>query len=158
MEGTAGAWAMQFLQKPKGTAFNNDWAKCKKAFEECFAIIIMEENTQHALHHLKQGDKTIPTYVSEFCQHADQVEYSQVKLHNRFHSGLSPKMQELLITHPGMLDMLDELIKACEGIQKRLDTFHCNKHSGAPRSDKPGPSGGSLESVPMDIDTVRKAP
>src|SRR6202012_3166798 len=126
MEGTARAWAMQFLQKPKGTAFNNNWAKCKKAFKEHFAIISMEENAQHTLHHLKQGEKTILAYMLEFRQHADQAEYSQVVLHDRFYLGLSPKMQKLLIMHPGTLDTLDELIKACEGIQKRLDTFHCN--------------------------------
>src|ERR1700759_1529901 len=125
MEGTARAWATQFLQKPKGTVFNNDWAKCKKAFKERFAIISTEENAQHALRRLKQGEKTIPAYVLEFCQHADQAGYSQVELHDRFYLGLSPKMQELLITHPGMLDTLDELVKACKGIQKHLDTFHC---------------------------------
>src|SRR6201999_2046303 len=100
----------------------------------------------------------IPAYVSEFRQHVDQAGYSQVKLHDCFYLGLSPKMQELLITHPGTLDMLDELVKACEGIQKRLDMFHRNKRSGAPRSDKPGQSGGSLETVLMDIDAVRQAP
>ena len=96
--------------------------------------------------------------MSEFCQHVDQAGYSQVELHDWFYSGLSPKMQELLITHPGALDTLDELVKACEGIQKCLDTFHRNKHSGAPGSEKPGQSGGSLETVPMDIDAVRQAP
>src|SRR6201995_1959224 len=67
-------------------------------------------------------------------------------------------MQDLLILHAGALDTLAELIKGCEVIQKRLDTFHCNKRSGAPGSDKPGQSGGSLETVPMDIDAVCQAP